>query len=135
MAFTAAQAAAQVGMTKQGIIRAIHRGKLSATRNEHGNFEIEPVELFRAFPKSSIGVNSSGKVDDAQPSEAGNTVDEKVTLLERIIRDKDEVIQDLRRRLDDESEERRRLTALLEALTPPQPAAPRSWWARLLRSA
>ena len=123
MAFTAAQAAAQVGMTKQGIIRAIHRGKLSATRNEHGNFEIEPVELFRAFPKSSIGVNSNGKVDDAQPSEPGNTVDDKVTLLERIVRDKDEVIQDLRRRLDDESEERRRLTALLEALTPPQPAA------------
>ena len=42
-----------------------------------------------------------------------------------------DTIADLRRRLDDEAAERRRLTALLADLRAPQPAppaAPRRWW-------
>ena len=61
---TPAQAGALVGMTKAGIIRAIHTGKLSATRNAHGNFEIDPAELFRAYDPLSTGGNSDDTVDD-----------------------------------------------------------------------
>ncbi len=128
MALTPAQAAAAVGMTKAGIIRAIHSGKLSATRNDSGHFEIEPVELFRVYDPVSTGDNSDEEVaDNSTPDQS-----DKVEMLERIIRDKDEVIADLRRRLDQATEENNRLSLVLTSqLSQPQPAH-KNWWARLL---
>jgi len=35
------------------ITTAIKNGKLSATKNENGSFEIDPSELFRVYPKKS----------------------------------------------------------------------------------
>ena len=51
---SAKEAATAVGMSKAGIIRAIHAGKLSATRNANQQFEIDPAELFRVY---DAGVN------------------------------------------------------------------------------
>jgi hypothetical protein len=54
----------------------------------------------------------------------------EVEMLRERLADKDAVIEDLRRRLDAEAEERRRRTALL---TDQRPAAPgRGFWRRLL---
>jgi hypothetical protein len=128
MKLTAAQAAAQVGMTKAGIIRSIHKGKLSATRNEAGRFEIDPAELFRAYSPVSTSVKSDGEIADNLTDDQSRSYQEKVYLLERIIDDKDDVIADLRSRLDAEADERRKLTLLLTT-TQPQP---RSWWAKLI---
>lgn len=141
MALSAAQAAAAVGMTKAGIIRAIHTGKLSATRNENNEFVIDPAELFRVYQPVATGVKSDDEVADKLPSDQSGSLQEKVLLLERIINDKDDVISDLRARLDAEAEERRRLSLILtESRSAPAPASvptepapqPRSWWARML---
>jgi len=50
---TLGEAEKEVGVTKSTISRAIKDGRLSAKRNEHGHFQIDPAELFRVYPPSS----------------------------------------------------------------------------------
>ena len=49
MTLSAKQAAEQVGMTKQAIINAIKDGRISADKNNKGQWQIDPSELFRVF--------------------------------------------------------------------------------------
>lgn len=129
---TPAQAGALVGMTKAGIIRAIHTGKLSATRNDSGNFEIDPAELFRVYEAVATSVNSDEKVDDNSTVDQSESLREKVAMLERIVNDKDDVINDLRARLDAEAEERRKLTHILTTTKQDEEKPkPKGFWRRL----
>jgi hypothetical protein len=48
--FTLGEAAKETGISKSTLSRAIKAGKVSAVRNVHGIFEIEPSELFRVYP-------------------------------------------------------------------------------------
>ena len=43
------EAAHQVGTSKSTILRAVKRGRLSATRTDDGGYLIEPAELFRVY--------------------------------------------------------------------------------------
>jgi Helix-turn-helix domain len=49
MAYSLAEAAEAVGMARSSILRAIKAGKISATRDEHGQWQIEPAELHRVY--------------------------------------------------------------------------------------
>ena len=51
MRFTLTQAAKEAGVSKGTISKALKVGRLSGERQEDGSFQIEPVELFRVFPK------------------------------------------------------------------------------------
>jgi hypothetical protein len=44
------EAAKGVGMNKTSILRAIKSGRISGTRDELGQWHVEPVELHRVFP-------------------------------------------------------------------------------------
>jgi hypothetical protein len=134
MSLSATEAAKQVGMAKATIVKAMRSGKVSATKGNNGEWEIEPVELFRVYKPAS----ASGKPDNTVADNATlvqiDSLQEKVLLLERIInvkddiirdkdtaindkndviRDKDDAIRDLRTRLDAETDERRRLSMTL----------------------
>jgi excisionase family DNA binding protein len=50
---TLGQAAKETGVSKPTISKAINKGRLSATKNEKGEYEIDPAELFRVFPIAS----------------------------------------------------------------------------------
>jgi len=50
---TLGEAEKEVGVTKSTLSRAIKDGRLSANRNEHGHFQIDPAELFRVYPPIS----------------------------------------------------------------------------------
>lgn len=128
---TPAQAGALVGMTKAGIIRAINTGKLSATRNEHGHYQIDPAELFRVYDPLSTGVNSEEEVADNSTVDQSEALREKIAMLERIVNDKDETIRDLRGRLDAEAEERRKLTMMLTTTKEEEKPKPKGFWAQL----
>jgi len=131
------EAAAQVGMTKAGIIKAIHKGKLSATRNDNDEFVIDPAELFRVYEPAPTNGNSDPKVDDDAEDSAEEGYRQQLTLLERIIRDKEaviadarETISDLRGRLDQSTAQVSQLSAVIAQLQPAK--AKVGWWQRLL---
>jgi hypothetical protein len=47
---TIATAAAAVGRNKTAILRAINAGKISATKDENGEWQIDPAELHSIYP-------------------------------------------------------------------------------------
>jgi excisionase family DNA binding protein len=126
MAYTLGQAASAASVSKTTIRRAIEKGRLSAIRQPDGSYEIDPAELHRAFPRSGDGSGTMARSVTA--SDTGGLRVEVEMLRERLV-EKDDVIGDLRRRLDQSEVERRqaqeRLTALL---TDQRPASRRRWW-------
>ena len=47
---TIATAAAAVGRNKTAILRAIKVGKISVSKDENGEWQIDPAELHRVYP-------------------------------------------------------------------------------------
>jgi len=128
---TLGQAAKQSGVSKTAISRAIKSGRLSATRSESGDYQIDPAELFRVYP-ASVNLNTQTE-QDATPKDATLLRAELAILKEERERERaqlKETIQDLRDRLKAEAEERHKLT--LRLLPPPSPASPAqaraAWW-------
>jgi hypothetical protein len=129
-----AEAATAAGMAKSSILRAIKRGTLSATRDEAtGQWRIDPAELHRVYPPGPEAGARNGALNgrappcidpiDAELLEARVRLDSA----QRQLNDAHTTIEDLRRRLDIETTERRtaqeRVMALLEA-----PRRRRKWW-------
>jgi hypothetical protein len=56
MAYSLKQAGEATGRTKPTILRAIQTGKISAKKNEMGEWEIEPAEFHRVYPPVAEGV-------------------------------------------------------------------------------
>jgi excisionase family DNA binding protein len=50
MSYTLAAAAAATGLDKSTILKAIEDGKIAGTRDERGEWLVEPAELHRAYP-------------------------------------------------------------------------------------
>lgn len=50
MSITLAQAAEQCGINRSTLLRAVKSGRISGTRDDAGNWTIDPAEAFRAFP-------------------------------------------------------------------------------------
>ena len=128
MNYSIGQAARAVGKAKSTISRDIKAGKISATRNPDGSVSIDPAELHRVYPATPATGAGNGHWNDSQPrwNGAGTALErENAVLRERLV-DKEDVIEDLRRRLDAEAEERRKLTMVLTDRRPRK-----RWWHRL----
>ncbi len=68
---TMGQAAKEAGTSKATLSRAIATGRLSATRNDKGGWDIQPAELFRVFPRNTVtGSGNSDVKQTATPSQA-----------------------------------------------------------------
>ncbi|MGB9045620.1 MAG: hypothetical protein WCC81_24570 [Pseudolabrys sp.] len=61
---TIATAAATVGRNKTAILRAIKAGKISVTKDENGEWQIDPAELHRIYPPLR---SASMQGNDMQP--------------------------------------------------------------------
>ena len=128
MGYSLGEAAKELGVSKPTVQRAIKSGRLSATRREDGSYDIDPAELHRAFPAVTVNSNVTPDLKRHEtPGDTGVLRAEIDGLREQLALLKDER-DDLRRRLDAEAEERRRVTALL---TDQRPTTRRSWWQRL----
>jgi hypothetical protein len=109
---SAREAGERVGLTKQAIVKAIKNGRISATKDDTGEWRIDPAELFRVYPPvTTDGVNQP-------PTETPNDS----AGLRREIELLREMVADLR---EDRDRWREQATRLLPA---PQPADRRSWW-------
>jgi hypothetical protein len=120
--YTLGTAAKAVGKNKSTILRAIKNGVISATKGPQGVYQIDPAELHRVYPSVASGVAAQpatqlGATPDATPDATLLQAEirelrAKLEAAEERLKDRADVIDDLRRRLDAE-EERRRLTRLL----------------------
>lgn len=120
------EAAKLTGKQRQTIHKAIKDGRISAIRGESGEWRIDPAELFRVYPPASTvndnqSDNQSDKVDDGLQRVDGG-LQREVELLRERIREKNDIIDDLRQ---DRDHWRRQATALLtdQRATAPQKAA------------
>jgi hypothetical protein len=106
MKLTLAQASELAGISRSGLLKAIKRGTVSAVRDDvRGQWLIDAAELSRVYaPKSAPQSGSDMSAD---------VLSERVRALERLVETLEDERADLRRRLDLEAEERRRLTYLL----------------------
>lgn len=106
MGMSASQAATAVGMTRQGIIKAIRTGRISAEKDKNGAWTIEPVELFRVYAPVNQNTATTPQPVESSPQASIQAADREIAILR-------ETVNDLRRRLDQSDDERRRLTMLL----------------------
>ena len=117
MSYTLGEAAKASGKSKATIHRNIQSGKISAIKDEAtGSWMIEPAELHRVYPAVSSEQHQNREL--RQSETATETLLKAQLEQEREERRRERVqlegtIDDLRRRLDAEGEERRKLTALL----------------------
>lgn len=139
MPYTLKQAAEATGKSKPTILRAIQSHKISASRDQlTQGWLIEPAELHRVYPPVADEPVRNGQMTHGVTSDAMVSIRELETKLDAAtsrLTDKDEVIDDLRRRLDASEEERRKvqmqLTTLLtdqRPVTAPEPPPRHSWW-------
>jgi hypothetical protein len=123
MSYSLQQAADAAGVNKSTVFRAIKAGKVSATRNEHDQWLIEPAELHRVYPPAAAGngkvkgaSNDTHQGDLAEANRRATVAELEATLLRA-------TIEDLRRDRDAWREQAHRL-----ALPAPSPAARSRWW-------
>ena len=113
---TLGEAAKSAGKTKPTILNAIRKGRVSAKKDDKGQWQIDPAELHRVYPAIS---SNSLKEDKNLRLETPSNTYENIALKKEVelLREQNNILKDerddLRRRLDAESEERRSLTLML----------------------
>ncbi len=142
MKYTLSQAAAATGKNKATIQRAIKSGKISASKNTSGTYEIDPSELHRTFDATTQRVmkqpnatirNITQQGDKPHDNSALHRIanlekelavaEERKSGFEGQMRHLSETVDDLRKRLD---QSEGRVTALLSD------QRPKGFWRRLL---
>ncbi len=134
MGYTLGTAAKATGRSRTSILRAIERGKISAEKNVHGEWDIEPSELHRVYPAKEVG-NSRGNSTDATAANTDLVIENKelaakLEAADQRARDALDQVADLRLRLNQSEEERRRTQAQITALLTDQRSERRRrrWW-------
>jgi predicted RNase H-like nuclease (RuvC/YqgF family) len=116
MKYTLGTAAKATGKSKSTISRDIKNGKISAIHRDNGSYEIDPSELHRVYPAVSCNSSRNGSIEDIETHGTGSesrAIKAEVDGLREQIELLKNERNDLRRRLDQESEERRKLTMML----------------------
>ena len=129
---TLGQAARETGLTKSAISKAIKNGRLSAPKGEQGQYQIDPAELFRVYP---VTHQSNGETKQQETQNETSGLQGQIEVLRELLKQVEGERNDLRRRLDEETEERRagaieirRLTLLLtDQRAKPEPPGTGLW--------
>lgn len=139
MAYSLAQAAAATGRDRSTLLKAIKRGKLSATRDSATDaWQVEPAELARVYGIGSSEANSEAGTGQSQAASAL-----LVAAKDALIAEQRETIADLRRRLDTATGQLGEALSQVRALTDQRvdrstdvtgrPPPARRWWWRWRR--
>ena len=130
-------------MSKTSILRSIKAGRISAGRDEFGQWAIEPCELHRIYPPLT-DENDTGNGTGERAVTGGDAAlveaNARASLLEQRISDLRTIFDDMRGQRDDLREQRdawqRQAEASKRVLTDQRDKteAPQSWW-RWLRHA
>ena len=111
MSYTLGTAAKATGKSRATIQRAIKNGKVSARKNEFGQYEIDPAEILRVYPVKQPTETVQKRQLDTVALQV--EIDALKAERERERRQYEDTIRDLRERLDRSDSERERVTRLL----------------------
>jgi hypothetical protein len=99
MPYSLKEAADATGRQKTTILRAIQRGKISATKDAHGEWEIDPAEIHRVYEPATAASAALSKIERLHASinsTEGDAAQREIALLREMLADKNAVIEDLR---------------------------------------
>lgn len=117
-------AAEAVSMTKPALFKAIKSGRLSATRNDKGEYQLDPIELFRVYPPPKTEPVTRNP----------ESLQLEIDSLRLEIQQRDERISDMRAQVNDLKTDRdhwRQQATMLLTHQPPTETARPSFWRRL----
>jgi hypothetical protein len=127
MPYTLAAAAKATGTNKTTILRAIKSGKVSGTKDDYGNWHVEPAELHRVYPPADQrnDARNGSTQQYATPSAVGLEV--QIAAL----RDTAELLRaqldDVRKDRDHWRDQAQAVTRQLADARQPEPTK-RRWW-------
>ena len=143
MAYTLTEAATATGVSRSTIFRAIKTGRISATRTEGGNFEIEPAELHRVFPPAETRAAHAGNGAMNRDAMAAATADtgqlaqleseikalrDMSALLREQLHETRDTVDDLRRDRDAWRQQAQQLALPKPVTETPAQQQRRRWW-------
>ncbi len=102
MFYTLGQAAKATGKTKTTIQVAIKNGRMSASKDDLGRYQIDPAELHRVYPLTEIepsGLNATSPQKDPEIQSQFDRLDRMIAFLQSQLEAKDEHIKSLTLRL------------------------------------
>jgi hypothetical protein len=136
MGYTLGEAARATGLNKSSILKAIRAGKISGTKDEHGQWDIQPCELHRVYPARSEDNGAGNGADNYRhpPDIALTEANARASVAEQRLSDLkamlDRAHQECHRWRDEASAWRDHAQRL--ALPKPVPERQlQSWWAWL----
>jgi hypothetical protein len=132
MSYTLGQAAKAVGMSKTSILRSIRAGRISAGRDEFGQWAIEPCELHRVYPALTDDTgtgNGTGERAVAGGDTAVAEANARAALAEARLFDFKSMLDDTREQRDRWQQQAERLAALAisDQRKQPAPEQSQSW--------
>ncbi len=134
MAISLREAAAATGVNRSTIYRAWRSGRMSATRLESGQIEVDPAELFRVFPPIAAHEAQTGAMHHGALADGADDNALHVSALEMEVRLLREMLDAMREDRNAWREQAAKVVAALPSPIPasaPTPEARRSWWRRL----
>jgi hypothetical protein len=128
MPYTLAAAAAACGVNKSTVLRPIKAGKITGTKDEHGEWHVEPAELHRIYPP----VADAAAGTDAKPRRATEDAAALAMAHQRTAQ-AEERLSELKAMLEDLRQDRDAWRDQAQRLALPSPQPSLSWW-RWLRT-
>ena len=131
MSYTLGQAAKAVGMSKTSILRSIKAGRISAGRDEFGQWAIEPCELHRVYPALTDDTGTGNGTGERAVTGGETAVAEanaRAALAEARLFDFKSMLDDTHEQRDRWQQQAERLAALAitDQRKEPAPAQPQS---------
>ena len=119
------EAAEQTGKSKSTILRAIQSGRLSAPRNDDGDYAIDPAELFRVYAPRDANAPDRDAGRDATTT--AETMDLKIrnAQLEAVVNALKAILENEKKRGEELRTERDRWASQAERLAVPPAASTR----------
>jgi Helix-turn-helix domain len=132
MSYSLSQAAQACRVNRTTISRAIKQGKLSATRDAHNHWQVDPAELHRVYPPADARTEGARNGSHYRAHVAEAALNMQVTALKEtadLLRDH---LDDVRNDRDHWRDQAQAVARQLgdQSAKAAQPAA-RPWWKRL----
>jgi TolA-binding protein len=131
MAYTLGQAAEATGKAKSTILKSINAGRISATKDDFGNWQIQPVELHRVYPplpKETAGEQLEKRERTGEHLQGNAEEQAKIRELQARIEVMQELLDQIKGERDNLRDQNTRLTALLPAPKAAQQPSNSLWW-------